>query len=150
MFFATNKLRRKKGERITGDVTWFEEGIKFLQDNEIDLLSIEDVQGWMLMRRASLTQEPDAHIGINDVQRVLVRVFPELHINEHCQFDGQTRWPCWILVEVSHTSILECSDTWSRVADVVSVDDEHDVRNELGVLSSGLDNVQRFVKYSYI
>ena len=102
------------------------------------------------MRRASLTQEPDEHFRINDVQRVLVRVFPELHINEHRQFDGQTRRPCWILVEVSHTSILECSDTWSRMADVVSVDDEHDVRNELGVLSSGLDNFQRFVKYSKI
>ena len=100
------------------------------------------------MRRASLTQEPDAHFRINDVQRVLVRVFPERHINEHRQFVGQTRRPCWILVEVSHTSILECSDTWSRMADVVTVDDEHDVRNELGVLSSGLDNFQRFVKYS--
>ena len=148
IFFATNKLRRKKGERITGDITWFEEGIKFLQDHEIDWLSIEDVQGWTLMRTASLTQDPDEHIMINDVQRVLVRVSPELHINEHRQVDGQTRRPCWILVEVSHTSILECSDTWSRMADVVSVDDEQDVRNELGALSSGLDIFQRFVKYS--
>ena len=38
MFFATNTLPRKKGERITGDITRFEEGIKFLQDNEIDWL----------------------------------------------------------------------------------------------------------------
>ena len=37
MFFASNKLQRKRGERITDYITRFEEGIKTLQDNEINL-----------------------------------------------------------------------------------------------------------------
>ena len=46
----------------------------------------------MLMRKASLTQQlrerliaalPHEYFSINDVKRVLVRLFPELHINEH-------------------------------------------------------------------
>ena len=51
MFFASNKLQRKRGERITDYITRFEEGIKTLQDNEINLLTIDDVPGWMLMRK---------------------------------------------------------------------------------------------------
>ena len=35
MFFATNKLQRKQGERVTNYITRFEEGIITLQDNEI-------------------------------------------------------------------------------------------------------------------
>ena len=67
---------------------------------EINLLTIDDVPGWMLMRKASLTQErrerliaalPDEHFAINDVKRVLVRLFPELHINEHRESDGHSR-----------------------------------------------------------
>ena len=54
MFFATNKLQRKLGERVTDYITRFEEGIKTLQDNEINLLTIEDVPGWMVMRKAKL------------------------------------------------------------------------------------------------
>ena len=51
----------------------------------------------MLMRRASLTQDrrerliaalPDEHFRINDVKRVLVRLFLELHLNEHRESDG--------------------------------------------------------------
>ena len=100
MFFASNKLQRKRGERITDYITRFEEGIKTLQDNDINLLTIDDVPGWMLMRKASLTQErrerliaalPDEHFAINDVKRVLVRLFPELHINEHRESDGYSR-----------------------------------------------------------
>ena len=49
MFFATNKLQRKRGERVTDYITRFEEGIKTLQDNETILLTIDDVPGWMLM-----------------------------------------------------------------------------------------------------
>ena len=83
---------RKRGERLTDYITRFEVGIKTLQDNDINLLTMDDVPGWMLMRKASLTQErrermiaavPDEHLRINDVKRVLVRLFPELHINEH-------------------------------------------------------------------
>ena len=100
MFFASNKLQRKRGERITDYITRFEEGIKTLQDNEINLLTIDDVLGSMLMRKASLTQEqrerliaalPDEHFAINDVKRVLVRLFPELRINEHRESDGHSR-----------------------------------------------------------
>ena len=92
MCFASNKLQRKWGERVTDYITRFGEGIKTFQDNEINLLTIDDVPGWMLVRKANLTQErrerliaafPDEHFGINDVKRVLVSVFPELHINEH-------------------------------------------------------------------
>ena len=102
MFFASNKLQRKRGERITDYITRFEEGIKTLQDSDINLLTIDDVPGWMLMRKASLTQErrelliaalPDEHFAINDVKRVLVRIFPELHINEHRESDGYSRRP---------------------------------------------------------
>ena len=100
MFSASNKLQRKRGERITDHITRFEEGIKTLQDNDINLLTIDDVPGWMLMRKASLTQErrerliaalPDEHFAINDVKRVSVRLFPELHINEHRESDGHSR-----------------------------------------------------------
>ena len=100
MFFATNKLQTKLGERVTDYITRFEEGIKTLQDNEINLLTIEDVPGWMVMRKASLTQErrerliaalPDEHFGTNDVKRVLVRLLPELHVNEYRESDGYSR-----------------------------------------------------------
>ena len=59
------------------------EGIKTLQDNETNLLTVDDVAGWMLVRKASLTQErrerliaalPDEHLRINDVKRVFVRL----------------------------------------------------------------------------
>ena len=100
MFFASNKLRRNRGERITDQITRFEEGIKTLQDNDINLLTNDDVPGWMLRRKASLTQErrerliaalPDEHFAINDVKRVLVRLLPELHINEHRESEGYSR-----------------------------------------------------------
>ena len=54
-------------------------GIKTLQDNDINLLTIDDVPGCILMRKASFTQErrerliaalPDEHFVINDVKRV--------------------------------------------------------------------------------
>ena len=102
MFFASNKLQRKRGERITDYITRFEEGIKTLQDNDINLLTIDDVPGWMLMRTASLTLErrerliaalPGEHFAINDVKRVLVRLFLELHISEHRESDGYSRRP---------------------------------------------------------
>ena len=73
MFFVSNKLLRKRCERVTDYITRFEEGIKTLQDNEINLLTIDDVPGWMLMRKASLTQErrerliaalPDEHFAM--------------------------------------------------------------------------------------
>ena len=57
MFFVSNKLQSKRGERINDFITRFGEGIKTLQDNDINLLTIDDVPGWMLMRKASLTQE---------------------------------------------------------------------------------------------
>ena len=100
LFFAPNKLPRKRCGRVTDYITRFEEGIKTLQDNEINLLTIDDVPGWMLMRKASLTQDrrerliaalPDEHFAINDVKRVSVRLFPELHINEHRESDGHSR-----------------------------------------------------------
>ena len=129
MLFASNKLQRKRGERTT------EEGIKTLQDNDINLLTIDDVPGWMLMRKASLTQErrerliaplPDEHFAINDVKRVLVRLFPELHINEHRESDGYLTTvkerSHWTLVSVSEkrtnvvpTSLPQCPRDWSRV-----------------------------------
>ena len=100
MFFATNKHQRKRCERVTVYITRFEEGIKTLQDNAINLLTIDDVPGWMLMRKTSLTQErrersiaalPVEHFRVNDVKRVLVLLFSELHISEHREFDGQSR-----------------------------------------------------------
>ena len=50
MFFVSNKLQRKRGERITDYITRFEEGIKTLQDNDINLLTIDDVPGWIAAR----------------------------------------------------------------------------------------------------
>ena len=57
MFIATNKLQRKRRERVTDCITRFEEGIKTLHDNEINLLTIDNVPRWMLVSKASLTQE---------------------------------------------------------------------------------------------
>ena len=169
MFFVSNKLQRKRGERITDYITRFEEGIKTLQDNDINLLTIDDVPGWMLMRKASLTQErrerliaalPDEHFAINDVKRVLVRLFPELHINEHRESDGYSRRPrndhtgpssaYQRREQTSYTrryrSTLATGHEW---ADTDSVDDETDVnfadlqgfvRSELEALSAGIDD----------
>ena len=101
-FSATNKLQRERGERVTDNSTRFEDGIKTLQDHEMNLLTIDDVPGWMRMRKASLAQEgrerliaalPDEHFRITYVKRVLVRLCPELHISEHREFDGQARRP---------------------------------------------------------
>ena len=169
MFFTSNKLQRR--ERITDHITRFEEGIKTLQDNDINLLTIDNVPGWMLMlmRKASLTQErrerliaalPDEHFAINDVKRVLVRLFPELHISEHREPDGYSRRP-----RNEHTG---CSSAYQRReqtsyprryrstlaigqewADTDSVDDETDVnsadlqgfvRSELEALSAGIED----------
>ena len=87
------------------------------------------------MRKASLTQErrerliaalPDEHFAINDVKRVLVRLFPELHINElrsrndHTgpssayQRREQASYPC------RYRSTLATGHEW---ADTDSVDD---------------------------
>ena len=135
MFFASNKLKMKRGERITDYISRFEEGIKTLQDNDINLLTIDDVPSWMLMRKASLTQErrerliaalPDEHFAINDVKRVMVRLFPEVHINEHRESDGYSKTvkkrSHWTLVSVSEkrtnvvpTSLPQCPRAWSRV-----------------------------------
>ena len=169
MFFASNTVQRKRGERITEYITRFEESIKTLQDNYINLLTVDDVPGWMLMRKASLTQERrerliaalrDEHFAINDVKRVLVRLFSELHINEHRESDGYSRWP-----RNDHTgpspayqrrkqtsyprryrSTLATGHEW---ADTDSVDDESVVnsadlqgfvRSELEALSAGIDD----------
>ena len=169
MFFASNKLQRKRGERTTDYITRFEEGIKTPQDNDINLLTIDDVPGWMLMRKASLTQErrerliaalPDEHFAINDVKRVLVRLFPELHISEHRKSDGYSRRSrndhtgsssaYQRREQTSHPrryrSTLATGHEW---ADIDSVDDETDVnsadlqgfaRSELEALSAGIDD----------
>ena len=176
MFFATNKLQRKRGERVTDYITRFEEGIKTLQDNEINLLTIDDVPGWMLMRKASLTQErrerltaalPE-HFRINDVKRVLIRLFAELHVNEHREVDGQSRRlrtdNAWTLVSVpeaenaSHPrryrSALATGHEW---ADTESVDEETGVnsadfqgfvRSELEALSAVIDDFPAICRLS--
>ena len=70
-----------------------------LEDSEIYVLTVDDVPGWMLMRKASLTQErrerltaalPDEHFGINDVKS-FGEIFPGLRINEHRESDGHWR-----------------------------------------------------------
>ena len=145
MFFASNQLQRKRGDRVTDYITRFEEGIKTLQDNEINLLIIDDVPGWMLMRKKSLTQErrerliaalPDEHFAINDMKLVLVRLFPELHINEHRESDGHSRRS-----RNDHTG-HEWADTDSvdNETDVKSADLQGIVRSELEALSAGIDD----------
>ena len=121
------------------------------------------------MRKASLTQErrerlvaalPDEHFRINDVKRVLVRLFPELHINEHREFDGQQRRPRndnagsssayqrreHASYQRRYSSALASGHEW---ADTESVDEETDVnsgdlrgfvRSELKALSAGMDD----------
>ena len=49
MLFASNKLQRKRGECITDYITRFEDCVNTLQDNDINLLTIDDAPGWMLM-----------------------------------------------------------------------------------------------------
>ena len=104
----------------------FKKCIKTLHDNETNLLTIDDVASWMLIRKANLTQErrerwiaasPDEQFGINDVQHVLVRLFPQLHFNEHRESDGH--FPTaeerarWTLVSVSECPRPLCSRVWS-------------------------------------
>ena len=121
------------------------------------------------MRKASLTQErrerliaalPDEHFGINDVKRVLVRLFPELHFNEHRESDGHSRRPrndhagsSSAYQRREHTSYprryrsaLATGHEW---ADTESVDDATDVnsadlqgfvRSELEALSAGIND----------
>ena len=167
MFFASNKLQRKRGERITDYITRFEEGIKTLQYNYINLLTIDDVPSWMLMRKASLTEErrerliaalPDERFAINVVNRVLVRLFRELHITEHRESDGYSRRS-----RNDHTGpssayqrTLATGHEW---ADTDSVDDETDVnsadlqgfvRSELEALSAGVDGFPSECFYSRV
>ena len=114
-----------------------------LEDSEIHLLKIDDVPGWMLMRKASTTQEwreqltaalPSEHFGMNDVKR-FCEIFPELPINEHGESDGQLttaeKRQRWILVSVSETrrhivptSIPQCSRDCHEWGDTECVDDE--------------------------
>ena len=103
---------------------------------------------------------PGEHFAINDVKRVLVRLFPELHISEHRESDGYSRRP-----RNEHTG---CSSAYQRReqtsyprryrstlaighewADTDSVDDETDVnsgdlqgfvRSELEALSAGIED----------
>ena len=162
LFFASNKLQRKRGERITDYITRFEEGIKTLQDNDINLLTIDDVPGWMLIRKASLTQErrerliaalPDEHFAIDDVKRVFMRLFPELHINEHREYDGYSRrsrndhtGPSSAYQRREQTSYpRRCRSTLATGhgwADTDNVDDDLQgfVRSELEALSAGIDD----------
>ena len=169
MFLASNKLQRKRGECITDCITRFEEGIKTLQDNEMNLLTVDDVPGWMLMRKASLTQErrerliaalPNEHFAINDVKRVSVRLFPELHINEHREPDGHSRrsrndhtGPSsahqrreQMSYPRRHRSTLTAgheeadTDSVDEETDVDSADLQGFVRSELEALSAGIDD----------
>ena len=80
--------------------------------------------------RARMTALPDEHFKSIDVTRGLVRLFPE-HINEHREFDGQTRQSKTDNAGSSstfhsrrHRSALTTGNAW---ADVESVDDEQDV-----------------------
>ena len=162
MFFASNKLQRKRCERVTDYITRFEEGIKTIQDNETNLLTIDDVPGWMLMRKAMLTHErrerlmaalQDEHFGINDVKRVLVRLFPEVHIIERRESDGRSRQPrndhagsssaCQRREHTSHPR-LATGHEWAGTesvddeTDVISADLQEFVRSELETVSLGM------------
>ena len=57
MLLATNKLQRNRSERVTDYIMRFEEGIKTLHTNEINLLTNDDVPRFMLVSKASLTHE---------------------------------------------------------------------------------------------
>ena len=103
---------------------------------------------------------PDEHFAINDVKRVLVRLFPELHINVHRESDGYSRRSTndhtgpssayqrreQTLYPRRYRSTLATGHEW---ADTDSVDDETDVnpadlqgflRSELEALSAGIDD----------
>ena len=76
---------------MTDFLVRYEEGIKELKDNDIDVLAVEDVAGWMRMRKAGLTTErrerliatlPDERFQLEAVKKGLIRLFPELHSSE--------------------------------------------------------------------
>ena len=114
-----------------------------LEDSEIHVLTVDDVPGWMLMRKASLTQErrerltaalPSEHFGINDVKRC-GEIFPEVHINEHRESDGHSRRLRNVRPgfsssvsetrrHIAPTSMPQCSRDCHEWADTESVDDE--------------------------
>ena len=138
-----------------------------LEDSEIHVLTVDDVPGWMLMRKASLTQErrerltaalPSEHFGINDVKRC-GEIFPEVHINEHRESDGHSRRLRNVRPgfsssvsetrrHIAPTSMPQCSRDCHERADTESVDDETEnsadvqgfAQSELEALSSGVDD----------
>ena len=112
-------------------------------------------------RRERLTAAlPDEHFAINDVKRVLVRLFPELHINEHRESDGYSRRPrndhtgpssaYQKREQTSYPRRYRCAPaTGHEWVDTDSVDGETDVnsadlqgfvRSELEALSAGIDD----------
>ena len=139
-----------------------------LEDSEIHLLTLDDVPGWMLMRKASMTQEwrerltaalPSEHFGMNDMKR-FGEIFPELPINEHGESEDNSRRPrndnagssssvSETRRHIAPTSIPQRSRDCHEWADTESVDDETDVnpadlqasaRSELLALSAGVDD----------
>ena len=112
MFFATNKIQKKTERACHG---LHHEGIKTLQDNGIFVLALDDEPGWMLMRKASLTQERrerliaallDEHFRINDVN--CTSASPVSLMGRR---DGQKR-AAYQRRENAPASIPQCSRDW--------------------------------------
>ena len=66
----------------------------------MNLLNIVDIPGWMLVRGAGLDLERrerlitallDGHLSMIEVKRTLVRLYPDMHLHEHRDFDGHIR-----------------------------------------------------------
>ena len=109
MFFVSNKLQRKRGERITDYITRFEEGIKTLQDNDINLLTIDDVPPRYQM---NISQSMMSNVFWSDY---FLSCTPTNIVSLMGTHD-------WTLVSVSEkrtnvvpTSLPQCPRDWSRV-----------------------------------
>ena len=129
------------------------------------------------MRKANLTQEQRdrliaayEHFRINDLKRVLVRLFPEVHINEHRELGGQSRRPRSDNAgppsahqrreHASYPRGFRCAlATGHEWADTESVDEETDVnsgdlqgfaRSELEVLSAGIGDFPAICRVSVL
>jgi len=89
--FARSDFHRHRGEPVREFITRFDLGLAEMRENGIDIEVIPDLAGWWFVRFLSLNEErreritsalPDEHMALNDVKKLCMRIFSDLHIQE--------------------------------------------------------------------